>query len=167
MRLRAASFALVVTALVARLSTAGPTAALPDRPGEPDAPQLVFATSFPLGEVGEARWTEAQRRTVAAIVDRIRADDRIRVEVRVQTDPIGSRDENACWGRAVAKAVAARLVASGVPAARVSVEDGAEVGDLGGGAPWSGFERLQSVVISGLRPPRAPAAGWDPRRERR
>ena len=166
MRLRAASLALVLTALAARLSAAGPAAALPDRPGESDAPQVLFATAFPLGEVAAAGWTEAQRRTVAGIVDRVRADGRIRLAVRVLTDPIGPREENARWARAVAEAVAARLVASGVPPDRVAAEDGAEVGDLGGSAPWTGFERLQSVVISAVRAPPAPA-GRGPARESR
>lgn len=166
MRLRAASFALVLAFVAARWSTAG-QAAVPDRPAGSNVPQLLFATSLPLAEIAEGGWSDAQRRTVEGIVERIRTDDRIHVVVRVVTDPIGSRDENARWGRAVAEAVAARLVASGVPAARISAEDGDEAGDLRGGVPWTGLERLQAVVVNLLRAPLPPAPGKDSPRGRR
>lgn len=165
MRLRAAAFILVIPFLVAPPSIGGPIPAPKGPPGKAPAHPVVFETSFPLDELRVTGWTEAQRREVAGIVRRIGSDDRIRLVVHVQTDSIGSREENARWGKAVGEAVAARLVASGVPADRVAVSPSVEVGPPGNGAPWIDFARFQRVVIRGVR--EGVAAAARPRSPRR
>lgn len=165
MRSRAAVVALALTVLAAPPSRGEPVSALPGRASERAVPPFLFEITFAIDDLRETSWTEAQRREIAGIVRRIGEDDRIRLVVQVRTDPIGSREENARWGKAVAEAVAARLVTSGVPAGRVAVAAGVEAGDLGGDAPWTEFARFQRVVIRGMRegvPP--PARPSSPRR---
>ncbi len=154
---------LIVTGVFLCLAAAMPAAGAagsPSAEGNGANSHILFETAFPLNELPESGWTPAQQKEIAYLLERIKKDDRVFLSIQVVVDPIGARAENDAWAADIARAVAARLAASGVQSDRMLTVAPASDPALFDEPRWDGFAARQKVVILGFQ-----GGEWLKRRE--
>ncbi|MDA8123287.1 MAG: hypothetical protein M0Z38_12085 [Deltaproteobacteria bacterium] len=123
----------------------------PGTPGPEIDSHILFETVFPLNELLPSRWTAAQRKEVAYILERMKKDNRIFILLQVAIDPIGRKEDNERMGMEISQAIADRLRESGIRRDRILVVPAAVDVRLFDEPRWGGFAGRQKAVIRGLR----------------
>lgn len=152
-RLIPLTFAAVVLATVHVPATANGGRTPVFRESSVAAMQLpvLFQASFPVSGIFPSGWTEAQKKEISYIRERMKTDSRIFLLIQATADPIGPPAESARWGQALALGIALRLAESGIPRDRLIVAPGTQNPALFDESDWGGFEKYQQVTIRGLQ----------------
>lgn len=127
------------------------TAIYPGTPGPEINSHILFETVFQLNDLLPSRWTAAQRKEVAYILERMKKDNRIFLLLQVTVDPIGRKEDNERMGMEISQAIAERLRESGLRRDRILVVPAASGAGLYDEPRWDGFAMRQKAIIRGLR----------------
>ncbi len=127
------------------------TAVYPGTLGPEINSYILFETVFPLNDLLPLRWTSAQQKEVAYILERMKKDNRIFLLLQLSVDPIGRREDNERTGMEISQAIADRLRESGIRRDRILIVPPVADAGLYDEPRWGGFARRQKAVIRGLQ----------------